>query len=101
MTWEWSHIPEAYENARRNFMDLGESTIREIYTEWLVYQKVGDNPTLDDFDAVSEKGYIDRDQMWGWICELARCTNGGWEAHCCPYGCAIHQVSFTREVTND
>lgn len=34
------------------------------------------------------------DEIWEWACEYATCTNGGWEAWMCPYGCGCHMVPF-------
>ena len=35
--------------------------------------------------------------IWHWAKELATCTNGGWEAWMCPYGCGCHMVPFSKE----
>jgi hypothetical protein len=35
------------------------------------------------------------DAIWEKAVELATCTNGGWKAWCCPFGCAPHMASFS------
>lgn len=35
------------------------------------------------------------ESIWSRMEELATCTNGGWEAYCCPFGCGPHMVSFS------
>ena len=34
------------------------------------------------------------DEIWEWASEFATCTNGGWEAWMCPYGCGCHLIPF-------
>jgi hypothetical protein len=34
--------------------------------------------------------------IWNWSSELATCTNGGWDAWVCPFGC--HLLPFGVEV---
>ena len=35
--------------------------------------------------------------IWPWMEDLATCTNGGWSAWCCPFGCSGHMVSFSSQ----
>ena len=37
------------------------------------------------------------DEIWEWASEYATCTNGGWKAYMCPYGCECHMVPFSKE----
>lgn len=37
------------------------------------------------------------DDVWRWASDHATCTNGGWRAHMCPYGCPTHMVPFSKE----
>ncbi len=108
MAWEWSHTNEAYENARENLSALPDNVLATIWAEWRVHYREG------FFNQFNEKKYpreIRRahswiyrglqDEMIDWIWEKARdlstCTNGGWEAWLCPFGCGCHMVSFDRE----
>lgn len=46
----------------------------------IIIKRVGKEPIADD--------------IWNWASELRTCTNGGWEAWMCPYGCQCHMVPF-------
>ena len=102
MAWGWSHSPEAYQNARNN-LDLQEREWLEIvFAEWHA-AKPGDH------EHFSRQRYARRlrqakklpsdtlvEFIWEKMEEQALCTNGGWQAWACPYGCGPHLVSFDR-----
>ena len=115
MTWEWSHTPEAYAAAERNLHRLPVDELRVIWAEW-----EADKPTPDPdwpgdwltgFDddryheALTEAGNLDGPALIGAIWEKASeqrsCTNGGHEAHLCPYGCGPHLVAFDDHASGN
>lgn len=61
--------------------DFDQDYYQEQYEEArLIIKRVGKEPLADD--------------IWKWASELRTCTNGGWEAWMCPYGCQCHMVPF-------
>ena len=46
-------------------------------------------------DAINSLRRSLAESIWPRMEELATCTNGGWEAYCCPYGCGPHMVTFS------
>jgi hypothetical protein len=127
MSWEWSHTSEAYENARHNLTRLKVKTLVEIFSEWKVWDieqadkakhdawlkggQEGPEPedtviTSDTYAAFGKEGRaISRkmgrenleDYVWERMSDYATCDNGGHDAHCCPYACGCHKVSFSRK----
>jgi hypothetical protein len=110
MSWEWSHSPEAYANARENLAKLDKVTLRTIYAEIEAAQKDDDgnyktsSTTLDstkfnfqymESRQLSKAVLVDR--IWDFMEEFRTCDNGGHLAWCCPYGCDAHKVSFEEE----
>ena len=105
MVWGWSHSQEAYENALLNLTDLDDNTLATVYCEWKcrdIEQAEEDLPdstcpfTDGRYDRMFEKvlsdikeGWNDTvvDFIWERSCEQSLCTNGGWAAWICPYGC--------------
>ena len=103
MAWEWSHTPEAYENARLNLADLSTKNLRIIFAEWHAWG--GESSSTSDFNKALYKdalksatqiaGDILVDSIWERAEEHRTCDNGGFNAWVCPFGC--HTVSFDRE----
>lgn len=112
MSWSWSHTAEAYENARAN---LGRKPIKDLIVILAEWKSRGfDSETgeqIDDeldsqkynlvvknlTDAIAQGNLTKEDiadEIWPLMEEQATCTNGGWEAHCCPFECSAHMVSF-------
>ena len=117
MTWEWSHSGEAYQNARQQLEALPRETRNVIAAEWLAaipHPRHG-----IDFHAEldTRKYYRALVRVAKWSDEeinefiwsgaqreenkvqigmegLRNCTNGGWKAWCCPFGCECHMVPF-------
>ncbi len=105
MAWSWSHTAEAYEDVRQNCSELPRETLLEIAAEWLAYRPEAselENFSLADYSAallvVAE---LDTEalasQIWHKAAEQQTCTNGGWLAWLCPFGCEPHSVPFHRE----
>lgn len=106
MAWEWSHTHEAYIHARRQMEALDRETRETIAAEWLATPK-------DEFGghgfshldlrkyhhSKARVGAWDDERLDGFIWErmeeMATCSNGGWEAWCCPHGCGPHLVPFS------
>ena len=115
MTWEWSHSPEAYDNARENLdnrLERAENGDRhelawlaEAYGEWSAGKYDGDyHRWLKAYRQAyrravrfirSDRGVIITESIWDAMADHRACTNGGWEAYACPDGC--HLVSFSLE----
>ncbi len=109
MAWSWSHSQEAYANAQANLEDLPREVREVIYAEWRAVQ-TRKKTDYNDHDHFDERRYQralawvktsdDADDtainefIWIKAEAQATCTNGGWEAWLCPYGC--HLVSFDR-----
>ena len=109
MAWEWSHTSEACTNAANNVERLPLQTLAIIAAEWQEYDRA--NSTGQTSAEVFGKRYrkdisrmmrdADSERLAAYINERAQlqatCTNGGWEAWVCPYGCECHLVSFDNE----
>lgn len=109
MSWSWSHTHEAYANVEKNIQLQPRQWLETVYAEWCA---------LDNEDEHDESGFnLGRytealavaksmtdmelaDFIWDKTNELRRCENGGHLAHCCPYGCLCHMVSFDHEGDN-
>lgn len=105
MTWEWSHTNQTDENARLNLADKPRAWLEECLAEWKAtkYQsEFSGNPQFRDNRYEKCLAYVKGlpedviiDAIWEKAEELRSCTNGGYMAHMCPYGC--HMVSFDRQ----
>jgi hypothetical protein len=81
---------------------MPRKTLEVIYAEWIAHRP-DDGP--EHFDqkayakALVEAGNLPDDTLadfvWEKAEELATCTNGGWEAYVCPFGCGPHTVPFS------
>ncbi len=100
MTWEWSHTDEAYANVRAQILAQDTEWLRVCWAE--VKARVPDEDSEDGFDqekyaealikAAALPDDLLADDIERFASEQALCTNGGWEAWCCPWGC--HSVTF-------
>ncbi len=102
MSWEWSHTVEAYSYAQEQVQKQERSWLEVVFAEWEALD------SREDFeDGFNEEKYnaallhakelpddVLADFIWEKMEALATCTNGGWEAHCCPFGCGCHMVPF-------
>lgn len=119
MTWNWSHTQEAYDNVYYNISQLSLETLREIATEIKTYQDMLAQRPERLIEGLSDREilwhpelhemYLEKvnnlpadilvDLIYKFASEQAECTNGGYEAYVCPYGC--HSVSFSRDSIRD
>jgi hypothetical protein len=107
MAWEWSHTDDAYANAYDQVHRLPKSELLTILREW-AYKDRDDAGRLRG-PAISKRSgralgfrlptgvrrlYRDTlaDLVWERMSEYRTCSNGGWDAYCCPDGC--HTVPF-------
>lgn len=110
MTWEWSHTNEAYAAVEQNIRDMDREKLEVIYAEWRASQdKRGNFQTgTNNFDerkynrALAYAKKLDLcllvEAVIEWTSQLRNCTNGGWLAWCCPFGCDTHMVPFDVAV---
>jgi len=113
MSWEWSHAPEAYENAKKNLSELSFEDLVIIGAEIAAtpldeYGNYETSVTMMDIEeyerelqfleAFAVKDTLIED-IWTFMKKFRTCDNGGWNAHCCPFGC--HTVSFDREEDDE
>jgi hypothetical protein len=106
LTWEWCHSPGAYEAARENLANLDRAVLRTIFAEWeaapkkhRVIDSSSTNMSMRKYERALKRATtlpddILVDFIWEKMEEFRTCTNGGWRAWCCPYGCGPHLVSF-------
>lgn len=100
MAWSWSHTAEAYANARAQLEALDRETKVTIAAEWFAQSKTQrDHIDIKRYKKSMAKAErmpddILHDFIWEKMEELATCTNGGWQAWCCPFGCMCHMVPF-------
>ena len=109
MTWEWSHTQEAYDYARQQMEELDRKVRNVIAAEWLAAIPhprwgISFHAELDlkkyNKSLVRVADWNDdkiNEFIWKKMDELRHCTNGGWEAWCCPFGCGCHMVNFSEE----
>ena len=102
MAWSWSHTDGAYINARENLNNLDREKLEVIFAEWKGKQAKWDNLHKHKYEKALVKAKtlpddVLADFIWDKMEEQALCTNGGHEAHCCPFGCGCHMVSFSPE----
>ena len=106
MAWEWSHTPEAYANAYANLQNRPREWLETVWAEW----EASEYDTGIGFRAMDLRQYEAAlakakelpedtlaDAIWERMAEQATCTNGGFEAWACPYGCRCHLVPFDLE----
>lgn len=107
MSWEWSHTQEAYAAVSQNIYALPDDKLAVIWAEWRAAEPRGD---YGDVDLNLHRYRRELRRAYSWLrrdrrdelanevdartSELATCTNGGWKAWCCPFGCGCHMVPF-------
>jgi hypothetical protein len=107
--WEWSHSPEAYDNARENLHGLSHEELVEIMLEWVAYEAAGgSNSVMDaDFDAVDRSKFeslpqdVLADAIFNKAEELSSSDNGGHHLWMCPYGCHKVSADLMQDVSID
>ena len=111
MSWEWSHTNEAYENARDNLEKLSSNTLAVIMAEWEAFEP--NEHFSSSSSQLNTQKYEERlkyyrmqlrsgldkqalaNSIWDRAEKLRTCTNGGYMAWMCPFGCSCHMVSFS------
>lgn len=113
MSWSWSHTSEAYENVRRQIESQPREWLETVWSEWVAAvpdERFGINFHADldlrkyELALVRAKRKTDEqlaEFIWNKTESLATCTNGGHEAHCCPFGCGCHFVPFDAPAEVD
>lgn len=108
MAWEWSSTLEG-DGVLANLENLPKEKLEVLFSEWRAAQ--GKGGVVDDFNPQFSKKKYDRalayakelshdtlvEFIWEKMSAWARCDNGGFDAHCCPFGCGCHKVSFNVE----
>ena len=90
---------------KKNVQNQPREWLEVVYADWFACENPAENP--DDFDQKKYNTALKRaktmpedvlaDFIWEKMFEYATCTNGGWAAYACPYGCGCHLISFDRE----
>ena len=108
MAWEWSHAPEAYDDARTNLENQDHEFLAVCLAEWQGSRRNGFDWNLSNrYDkslawAQAQTNETLAELIWDRMSSEdggRTCDNGGFDAWACPYGC--HTVSFTCEETEE
>jgi hypothetical protein len=108
MAWEWSHTEEAYAAVEHNIRQQPREWLEVVFAEWRAAQDNKGNVQTGTHNFNQKKyeralAYAKNpevtnerlaDFIWEKANELRICTNGGWQAWCCPSGCGCHLVPF-------
>lgn len=110
MTWEWSHTAEGEAAVQENINRKPREWLEVVWAEWVAaipHPKYGIGYSAELNNKKYEKALIRAKKktdeqlaefIWEKTSQLRQCTNGGWEAHCCPFGCGCHMVGFDTNV---
>jgi len=124
MAWQWSHSDEAYATVEKQLHDKAEKADKGntdeaewlcvVWAEWMASNW---KEHLEDVDLDSERYVSELDKakklaeefgydelataIWQRSSNWATCTNGGWAAHMCPFGCHCHMLPFTAPDLSD
>ena len=100
--WGWSHTAEAYANAELQVQAKDRKWLVECWAEIQCDTGGAEEYGEPEFsEALFAKATNDAEEMddaalaaaiWEYAQELSTCDNGGYNAHCCPWGC--HTVPF-------
>lgn len=112
MAWSWSHTQEAYDAVREQIFAQDREWLEVVWAEWKTAKK--DRHGCYDQNNFNQKKYermlkrakkFDNEtlaeEIWNFTQEYATCSNGGWEAYCCPFDCGCHQIPFTPPAEED
>jgi hypothetical protein len=102
--WSWSYSQEGVCNIRARIEAQPVEWLREVWAEWQAAKVNRDQPWQEP--EFSERRYrkalkqaeefsadILADEVFSRAEEQADCTNGAWEAYCCPFHCGPHTVT--------
>lgn len=105
MAWSWSHTQAAYATVQQNICLKDRGWLEVVYAEWQAAE--GDIHFCAELneekyntawqEAIELSADTLADYIWERTSDYATCENGGFDAHCCPFGCACHFVSFSEE----
>lgn len=105
MAWSWSHTNEGIAAVQENLENLPREDREIMFAEWRAAQVRGTTELSHHFDnrryerALKFVKTLPDDSLneflWEKTQEFATCSNGGWDAYCCPFGCGCHQVPFS------
>jgi hypothetical protein len=119
MAWSWSHTNEAYAAVEQQLNDKADAAnngdieaiewLQTVWSEFIASNWREDRVTTD-LDLKKYERSLARakrqgeslgydklaSDIWNWSSELATCTNGGWDAWVCPFGC--HLIPFSVEA---
>ena len=111
MAWSWCHSAEAYENLHDNIARQPIEWLRVVWAEWEAQRPNAKDSDCGGFSpfwykralAKAQKLSADTlaDSIYERASEQAICDNGGFMAHCCPYGCGCHCLSFDPDDDDD
>lgn len=102
MAWEWSHTAEATDGFRAQLHAQPREWLLTVWAEWHAKHEPEDGEEYDEQRANAARSEAEQwmsneslaDAIFDLACDLATCTNGGWEAWACPYGCGCHTLPF-------
>lgn len=103
MAWSWSHTAEAYASLSERIGLQSREWLQIVYAEWEAAEPDDDGGEAGFNEAKYKEalahaktldGEVLADYIYTKAEEQALCTNGGWEAWCCPWGC--HLLSFSE-----
>ncbi len=96
MTWGWSHTAEGQANARAQVQAKDREWLTVCWAEIQAQDSLGEfnealyATALNDAEALPDD--VLATAIWDFMEEQSLCDNGGFNAHCCPFGC--HTVPF-------
>lgn len=117
MAWQWSHTTDACQSIEQQLIDKAESAsngeaddaewLQVCWAEWVAsdWRERNGSTHLDlrkyELALLRAKrqaadhsyGKLAED-IWNWSEQLRTCTNGGWDAWVCPFGC--HWLAFNE-----
>ncbi len=107
MAWSWSVTVEAMQALRLTIAKQPREWLRVVFAEWKSSPRGFFHPDRygdAEFDearyqrALKKAEKLPDDVLAEKIYELAErlstCTNGAWEAWCCPHGCTMHMLPW-------
>lgn len=108
MAWSWSHTQEAYHAVKEQIEAKDREWLETVWAEWKTAKTDEHGCYTEETEEFDQKRYelmlkkskkfpddVLADEIWELTSEYATCSNGGWEAYCCPFGCLAHQIPFT------
>ena len=107
MVWSWSHSIEAYRDLEQSIAAQPREWLEVVFAEWKASTRGAFHPRPSfsiDFDErrfdralgaakhLSSEALAER--IYAWAERQGTCDNGGFEAWCCPHGCACHALAW-------